>query len=108
MEEVYATVLESIADIMASEIEEKNIGTVSTVDKEYYLIKWTNLPYPMDGDRFLTEYDPPIHAKDGELVCEGISGGTPQGKRMVLPNRNQNGRSTPTCSQSRHQDATTV
>jgi hypothetical protein len=72
MEEVYATVLESIADVMASEIEENKIGAVSTVDEEYYLIKWTHLPYRMDGDRFLTEYDPPIHVKDGELVCEGL------------------------------------
>jgi hypothetical protein len=64
--------LESIADVMASEIEENKIGAVSTVDEEYYLIKWTHLPYRMDGDRFLTEYDPPIHVKDGELVCEGL------------------------------------
>jgi hypothetical protein len=72
MEEVYATVLESIADVMASEIEENKIGAVSTVDEKYYLIKWTNLPYRMEGDRFLTEYDPPIHVKDGEQVCEGL------------------------------------
>ena len=26
----------------------------------------------MDGDRFLTKYNPPIHVKDGDLVCEGL------------------------------------
>jgi hypothetical protein len=45
MEDVYATVLESIADVMAS--------------------------YRIEGDQMLTEYDPPIHVKNGELVCEG-------------------------------------
>jgi hypothetical protein len=72
LEEVYATVLESIADVIASEIEEEKIGAVSTVDDKYYLLKWTSLPYRMEGDHFLTEYDPPIHVKDGELVCNGI------------------------------------
>ena len=72
LEEVYATVLESIADVMASEIIQNKIGAVSTVDDKYYLVKWTSLPYRMEGDRFLTEYDPPIHVKDGEQVCEGI------------------------------------
>jgi hypothetical protein len=92
MEEVYATVLERFADVMASEIEENKVGVVSTVDEKYYLVKWTNLPYRVDGDRFLTEYDPPIHVKDGEQVTgmQGhISGGTPQSKRMVLPNQHQ-------------------
>jgi hypothetical protein len=68
---VYATVLESIADVMASEIEQQKIGAVSTVDDKYYLLKWTTLPYRIEGDKLLTEYDPPIHVKDGELVCEG-------------------------------------
>jgi hypothetical protein len=72
MEEVYATVLESIADVMASEIIENKIGAVSTVDNNYYLVKWTSLPYRMDGDRMLTEYDQPIHVKDGEQVCKGV------------------------------------
>jgi hypothetical protein len=72
MEEVYATVLESIADVIASEIFENKIGAVSTVDNDYYLVKWTCLPYRMDGDQLLTEYDPPIHVKDGEQVCEGV------------------------------------
>jgi hypothetical protein len=71
MEDVYATVLESIADVMASEIEQGKIGAVSTVDETYYLLQWTSLPYRIEGDQFLTEYDPPIHVKDGELVCEG-------------------------------------
>jgi hypothetical protein len=71
MEDVYATVLESIADVMASEIEQQKIGAVSTLDDEYYLLKWTTLPYRINGDQSLTEYDPPIHVKDGELVCEG-------------------------------------
>ena len=56
---------------MASEIVQGKIGAVSTVDDKYYLLKWTNLPYRIEGDQFLTEYDPPIHVKDGELVCEG-------------------------------------
>jgi hypothetical protein len=45
MEDTYATVLESIADVMASEIEEQKIGAVSIVDEEYYRLKWTTLPY---------------------------------------------------------------
>jgi hypothetical protein len=45
MEEVYAIVLESIADVMASEIEENKIGLVSMVDNNYYLLQLTSLPY---------------------------------------------------------------
>jgi SHS2 domain-containing protein len=71
MEDVYATVLESITDVMASEIEQGRIGAVSTVDDKYYLLQWTSLPYCIEDDQFLTKYDPPIHVKDGELVCEG-------------------------------------
>jgi hypothetical protein len=71
MEDVYATVLESIADVMASEIEQGKIGAVSNVDNTYYVLQWTSLPYRIEGDQFLTEYNPPIHVKDGELVCEG-------------------------------------
>jgi hypothetical protein len=70
MEDVYATVLESIADVMASEIEQGKIGAVSTVDENYYLLQWTSLPYRIEGDQFLDEYDPPIHVRHGELVCE--------------------------------------
>jgi hypothetical protein len=40
MEDAYATVLESIANVMASEIEQGNIGAVSTVDDKYYLLQW--------------------------------------------------------------------
>jgi hypothetical protein len=43
------SLLESIADVMASEIEENNIGAVSTVDKKYYLVKWTIL---LNGTRW--------------------------------------------------------
>jgi hypothetical protein len=39
MEDVYATVLESITDVMASEIEQGKIGAVSTVDHSYYLLQ---------------------------------------------------------------------
>jgi hypothetical protein len=72
MEDVYATVLESIADVMASEIEQGKIGAVSTVDDKYHLLQWMGLPYQIDGDQNLDEYDPPIHVRDGELVCEGV------------------------------------
>ena len=71
MEDVYSTVLESIANVMASEVQEGKIGVVSTVDDKYYLVQWTCLPYHMDSDSILTEYDPPIHIKNGELVCKG-------------------------------------
>jgi hypothetical protein len=72
MEDVYATVLESIANVMATEIRREKTGAVSTVEDKYYLVTWTGLPYRVEGDQFLQEYDPPIHVKDGELVCKGV------------------------------------
>jgi hypothetical protein len=39
MEDVYATVLESIANVMASEIEQGKVGAVSTVDDKYCLLQ---------------------------------------------------------------------
>ena len=36
----------------------------------YYLVEWTSEPYTLQEDTELTEYEPPIRLKAGELVVE--------------------------------------
>jgi hypothetical protein len=59
---------------MAEKVEVGSFGTFHTDDPDadgYYLVEWTSVPYTIQDNVELTEYDPPIQIKEGELVCDG-------------------------------------
>ena len=49
-------------------------GAFMTTDKTsrgYYIVHWHSIPYTLQDDFELNDYDPPIILKAGELVCNG-------------------------------------
>jgi hypothetical protein len=72
-QEVFTTVLDTIAEIHSSEIDIGNTGAMSTEDDcEYYLIEFTSLPYRLEENKLLRNFVPPIQLLKGELVCDAI------------------------------------
>jgi hypothetical protein len=74
IEETWAVALEGIATRMAEKVEVGMFGTFQTDDPDadgYYLVEWTSVPYTVQDNVELTEYDPPIQIEKGELVCDG-------------------------------------
>jgi hypothetical protein len=74
IEETWAVALEGIATRMAEKVEVGMFGTFQTDDPDadgYYLVEWTSVPYTIQENVELTEYDPPIQIERGELVCDG-------------------------------------
>jgi hypothetical protein len=71
LDEAHDIVLETIAERNKGEIKVGSIGAFSTEDEcRYYLVEWTSEPYTCTEPILLTEYDPPIVVKKGELVCK--------------------------------------
>jgi hypothetical protein len=74
VEETWAVALEGIATRMAEKVEVGMFQTFQTDDPDadgYYLVEWTSIPYTVQENVELTEYDPPIQIEKGELVCNG-------------------------------------
>mmetsp|Transcript_39227 Transcript_39227/g.95297 ORF Transcript_39227/g.95297 Transcript_39227/m.95297 type:complete len:477 (-) Transcript_39227:173-1603(-) len=66
-------VLVTIADRMVNAIKVGDSGAINVDDTEYegfYLCTWTSLPYTLQEDKLLQEYDPPMQIKAGEHVCD--------------------------------------
>lgn len=66
-------ILDAIAETNLPEIQQSNYGTFATQDPEadgYYVVQWTSLPYVLEEERELGEFDPPIVLQPGELVCD--------------------------------------
>jgi hypothetical protein len=69
----FDTVLESIAEVIGTQVEEGKIGAFAAEDERYdgyYLVQWTGAPYVVAEDCELASYNPPIKLNAGELVCE--------------------------------------
>ena len=76
-------------EITASEINIGNVGAFSTQDPTYegfYLVEWTSLPFASPNDQYLTDYDPPMFVKQGEmLVTEKYLDTVPRAKNWWCP-----------------------
>lgn len=69
--EVLSNIITHVAESIEKEIEQGNIGAVSTIDPKadgYWLVKWDGLPYRVAEDTVLRTG---VTLKCNELVCKG-------------------------------------
>ena len=73
LEEAKMIVLESLTENTANEIKIGNVGAFSTEDPTYegfYLVEWSSEPFEAEEDQLLTDYDPPMFVKKGDLLAK--------------------------------------
>jgi hypothetical protein len=71
-EEAQNVVLEGIRTMMAEKVIVSENGVILTSDLEagaYYVLSWESLPYTLQEDVELIEYNPAILIQAGELVA---------------------------------------
>ena len=74
LEEAKDAALGDIATRMSEHVTIGRYGAFMTSDKTsqgYYIVHWCSIPYTLQDDFELDDYDPPIILKAGELVCNG-------------------------------------
>ena len=73
IEDAQEEVLQGLATMMSESIKIDGVGAFMTGDPDadgYYIIQWTSIPYTLQEDQMLDEYDPPLVIPHSELVCE--------------------------------------
>lgn len=61
---------------VANLVKKNGYGAFATEDNSvkvgYYIVQWTSVPYYLHKDETLTTFDPPMHLKAGDVVCDAV------------------------------------
>ena len=70
--EVIEVSLSGVENGMAEMVKVVNYCSFYVDDHDdcFYVVRWTGLPYTLEEEIPLHEYDPPITIKEGEIACD--------------------------------------